>query len=148
MARIVFSCPCLVSDKFGEEIGLSPRWLCAFRGEVRFTDEAIEWGKWQVQYGSIHQAVFVRINMSCGYLCRLLVYVDGLTYQFQLPAISPFPLVSFVLDPQWEHGLPFPISYRITRFKVKRVIKDMLTTYALISVAVGSIAILFHCLFE
>jgi hypothetical protein len=107
MDRLLFKCRCVATDKIGDEIRCSLAWLFAYRGEMRLTNEAIEWCNRRITYPEIDEANLVRVITPFGEPYNLMIRVRGQTWQFQLPSNSRFGFAAFALQPWWRIcGLP------------------------------------------
>jgi hypothetical protein len=102
MDRPLFKCRCIATDKLGDEIRYSLAWVFAFRGEMRLTTEAIEWGNHRILYVEIEEANLVRVITAFGEPYNLIIRSRGRIWQFQLPSNSRFGFAHFALEPWWS----------------------------------------------
>jgi hypothetical protein len=111
MGEVVYRCKTKATDREGDHIRWSVNWLFARRGELRFTERAIECGDWTILYAEIDDAVLLAIPTQWGTAHNLLIKSRGKTYQFQLKSTS---LLRLVIDPYLLGETPFPLRRQTT----------------------------------
>jgi hypothetical protein len=103
-----YNCVCRALDNEGDRVRFTPRWLFAYRGELRLTDRAIECGNWVIPYKDILDAVIYEAPRYSPVAAILVICSVNGTYQFQLKSSSPW---YYVLDTFWRSQTLFQVRF-------------------------------------
>jgi hypothetical protein len=112
MSEVIFRCKTKATDREGDRLRWSLNWAFARRGELRFTDLAIECGDWTIPYESIDDAVLLVFPTLLFTAYNIRVKSQRKTYNFQLKSTSGW---GWKHDPFRVEEAPFPIRREFAR---------------------------------